>query len=494
LPSERVEHAERLKRNVSSWQKGEHLPQIGARSQVEGLLPPAREDLVEEAISFSDFRARIFEQLRLLLHERAFLGRAFLAGLVAGCLLAFLIPARYESSAQLMPPDNQAGSGLALLAAMSNRASGGNGGGGGAMGAVAGDLLGLKSSGALFIGILNSRTVEDRLIDRFQLKKAYSLSLDEEARKKLAANTAISEDRKSGIISIAVTDRDPRRAAALTQGYVEELNQLSAELSTSAAHRERVFLEQRLHAVKQDLDDASEKFSQFSSKNTTIDIKEQAKAMVEGASVLQGQLIAAESELKGLEQIYTPSNVRVKAVAARIAELQKQLEKLSGKGYGDPQTATADENHDLYPSIRQLPLLGVTYADLYRRTKIQEIVYETLTQQYELAKVQEAKELPSIKVLDAAKVPERKSFPPRLLIILGVAMVFGAAAALMVIARSKWENTDESDPGKLFAQEVLVTVSARAQHQPGNGFNGHARSTIWSRMKERRAKLPNSDF
>jgi uncharacterized protein involved in exopolysaccharide biosynthesis len=476
---------------VSGWQKGEHVPQIGVRPQIEGPLASTREDLADETLSFSDFRARIFEHLRLLLRERSFLGRAFLTGLLAGCLLAFLIPSRYESSAQLMPPDNQGGSGLALLAAMSNK-GGGSGGGGGAMGAVAGDLLGLKSSGALFIGILNSRTVEDRLIDRFQLKKVYSLDLDEEARKRLAANTSVSEDRKSGIISITITDKDPKRAAAITQGYIEELNQLSAELSTSAAHRERVFLEGRLRAVKQDLDDASEKFSQFSSKNSTIDIKEQAKAMVEGASVLQGQLIAAESELKGLEQIYTPSNVRVKAVAARISELQRQLEKLSGRGYGDPEQPS-DVPRELYPSIRQLPLLGVTYADLYRRTRIQEIVYETLTQQFELAKVQEAKELPSVKVLDAARVPERKSFPPRLLITFGVAILFAVVGALVIFARTKWDNTDGSDPGKLFAKEVLVTVSARTPWLlPTNGQHVTARETIWSRMRRRREKMPDS--
>ena len=69
-------------------------------------------------------------------------------------------------------------------------------------------------------------------------------------RAKLLENTEISEDRKSGIISIAVTDRDPKRAAGIAQAYVEELNQLVAELSTSAAHRERVFLEERLRSVK----------------------------------------------------------------------------------------------------------------------------------------------------------------------------------------------------------------------------------------------------
>ena len=95
------------------------------------------------------------------------------------------------------------------------------------------------------------------------------------------------------------------------QRYVEDLNRLVAELSTSSARRERIFLEGRLQGVSKDLESAEKDFSQFSSKNTTIDIKEQGRAMVEGAATLQGRIIAAESELEGLRQIYADNNVRV---------------------------------------------------------------------------------------------------------------------------------------------------------------------------------------
>jgi len=86
-------------------------------------------------------------------------------GLIAGALLAFLLPVRYESTTQLMPPDTQSASGAAMLAALSART-------GGAIEGVSTDLLGLKSSGALFIGILGSRTVEQRLVDKFDFAKS----------------------------------------------------------------------------------------------------------------------------------------------------------------------------------------------------------------------------------------------------------------------------------------------------------------------------------
>lgn len=395
-----------------------------------------------------------FARLRHLWNARLVLTRIVAAGMIAGALIAFLLPNYYDSTTQLMPSDTQASSPGAMLSEMASR-------GGSGAGRLPADLLGLKSTGELFIGILRSRTAEDRLVQRFQLRQVYGLQLGIDARKKLAQNTAIAEDRKSGIITITVTDKLPKRSTSLAQAYVEELNHLVVELSTSAAHRERVFLEERLKAVKTELDQASQEFSQFASKNTAIDIKEQGKAMMDAAALLMGQLIAAESELKGLEEIYTPGNVRVRSVQARIVELRKQLEKLGGKGLSEANVPAAGDS--LYPSIRKLPLLGVAYGDLYRRTRIQESVFETLTQEYELAKVQEAKEIPSVKVLDVASTPERKSFPPRLLIMLLCMFMSLLGGTCWVLARNSWDDTDSNDPGKILAQEVFQTFAANTR-------------------------------
>jgi capsule polysaccharide export protein KpsE/RkpR len=461
------------------------VSQTGTKPQIEDPLPPMAEEMREEGSFGPELNAKLIAQLRLLWGDRGFLGKVLVAGLLVGCVIAFLIPARYDSTVQLMPPENQSSSGMMMLGALA--AKSGNG-----LGAVAGDLLGVKSSGALFVGVLSSRTVQDRLIERFQLRKVYSIRLEEDARKKLAERTSLGEDRKSGIITISVTDRDPQRAAAIAQAYVEELNQLVAELSTSAAHRERVFLEERLGAVKQDLDDASQKFSQFASKNTAIDIKDQGRAMVQAAATLQGQMIAAESELKGLEEIYSSNNVRVRAVQARITELQRQLQKLGGNETPANQTKSPDSP---YPSIRELPLLGVTWSDLYRRTQIQETVYETLTQQYELAKVQEAKETPSVKVLDAARVAERKSFPPRTLIVCATALTFLGASVFGLIARKGWNEMDTTDPTKVFAQEVFHTVNQHMPWSTPNGSRLHAMAhSGWGRLSrsEDSIKKPES--
>ena len=433
----------------------------------KGVAPaidhPLELKVTSRGTSVSEFdvdpRESALGKMLLLWENRQWLYRITLCALLASTLIAFVIPKRYTSTARLMPPDPQSGNGMAMVAALSARTNP-------SLGGLAGDLLGVRNSGALFVGIMQSRTVADRIISQFQLSRIYHVSNIEDARDALANHTNIGEDRKSGIITVSAIDHDPERAAKIAQAYVDELDHLVAQVSTSSARRERVFLEERLRDVKHDLDAVGQKFSEFASKNSAIDIPAQGKAMVEAAATLQGELIAAESELRGLEQIYTEQNVRVRSLHARVAELDQQLNKL---GTGDEQNGPS-----LYPSIRKLPLLGVTYADLYRQLKIQETVYELLTQQYELAKVQEAKEIPTVKVLDVADVPTKKSFPSRLMIIfLGTSLGLVSAGAY-VFGRNRWDAADPNDPWKVFAQEVFASLTRQIQIRSSNSLASHS--------------------
>ncbi|MGA7894370.1 MAG: GNVR domain-containing protein [Candidatus Sulfotelmatobacter sp.] len=180
---------------------------------------------------------------------------------------------------------------------------------------------------------------------------------------------------------------------------------------------------------------------------------------MEAAARLEGELIAAESELEGLEQIYTKDNVRVRSLQARVDELRSQLHQIGGDT-ADPTGGKPGSAQEL-PSIRQLPLLGVRWADLYRETKIQETVYEMLTQQYELAKIEEAKEIPVVKVLDIADVPEKKSFPPRLLIVALGAAFSVALGALVVVGSRVWGSIDPRSPQKQLLTEIWLHAKAR---------------------------------
>ena len=166
------------------------------------------------------FELTLHSAAALIWRERRFIGRAVLWGIVAAIILAFVLPVKYDSTTRLMPPDSHSMSNIALSAIMGRSGSD-------SIGAYAGDLLGMKSSGALFIGVLQSRTVEDRLISRFDLRAVYKQRLWEDARKKLEENTKIAEDRKSGILTITVTDRSAPRAAAMASADVDELGRLT---------------------------------------------------------------------------------------------------------------------------------------------------------------------------------------------------------------------------------------------------------------------------
>lgn len=455
------------------------------RAPAPEIAPEVHENGHEEQSFFMESDKAQFSllpYLQLFWERRRFLFRAALCAGVASALIAVLIPSRYHATTRLMPPDSQSVSSLGILAALSGGGVSGKTGLSSLTG-LAGDLMGMKSSGALFVGIIRSETVQDRLIEQFNLRKGrFGTSKIEDARLYLIEHTDVSEDRKSGIISIGVTDRDPRRSAEMARAYINELDRLVAQVSTSSARRERIFLEERLKTVKAELDSTAKNFSNFASKNTAIDIPAQGKAMVEAAATLQGRLIAAQAELSGLQQIYTNNNVRVRAAAARVSELQQKLNELGG---GDSQGNTKEAG-SIYPSIRKLPILGVTYADLYLQTKIQATVFELLTQQYELAKVQEAKEIPSVKVLDAAVIPTKKSFPPRVLITLLGTMLGLGVAMIAVWAKDKWDGVESGDPRKLFAQEVVATISIGILKFSRNGSGPESvLDRFWRRKSER---------
>jgi uncharacterized protein involved in exopolysaccharide biosynthesis len=420
-------------------------------------------------------RLRLAGNVRSVWSQRTFLLRLSVLGLVLGLLFAFSIPARYTSTTRLMPPDHPSGSSLAMAASMAASAGG----------EIAGGLLGLKSTSDFFLGILSTRTVQDQIIQQFDLKRVYGVSRMEEARRRLASLTSISADRKSQIITISVTDHSPERAEGMARAYVDQLNRLVSELSTSSARRERIFLEGRLAQVNQDLETAEKEFSQFASKNSTIDIKEQGRAMVDAAATLQGRLMFAQSELEELRQIYSDSNVRVRALKARIAELQSQLAKFGGKDQGTrgPETDAAG----LYPSIRRLPLLGVTYADLYRRTKVHETVYEVLTQEYELAKVQEAKEIPIVKVVDPADIPEKKNFPPRLLIGFSSMFLAFVAGIVFLLGSKIWHEKDPRDLSKAIATEIWTDLKEKRLLNSVNGTSHELESDSSDLLHRRRS-------
>lgn len=384
--------------------------------------------------------------------RRRTLIRVGITALVLGTIVAFTIPKEYESTARILPPHQTSG-GVAMLAALVGRTGATAG-----LGSLAG-LMGGHSTGALYVNLLHSDTVAQRIIERFHLQQVYRKRYVVDTAKKLARRTKVTEDAKSGVITIAVDDNDRTRARDVAQAYVDELNQLVAAVNTSSAHREREFIEQRLATVKGALQQAEFRLSAFSTQYGALDIKEQTRASVEASARLQAQLIVTEGELNSLHEIYGRDNVRVRAAQARLGTLQHELDRTNGSLVA-PVSPTEDGRFRL-PAISSLPTLSVTWANLYRDVRIQETVFEMLSAQYETARIEEAKSIPSASIVDRPEIPEKKHSPHRLWIILLATTVSFIAASLLLIFEEHWSEFDDTDTRKILAGQITTACKTR---------------------------------
>jgi capsule polysaccharide export protein KpsE/RkpR len=419
----------------------ESVEQVLQPSTREPLPAGARQktNWAENASLFWDFR-RAFARVA---------GTVF----VLSILVSLLVPKEFVSGARIMPPE-QGGNTAAMLAALVGKSSAGG------LAGLAGSLLGAKNNGALFVALLHSGTVSGHLIDRFDLQRVYHKRYREDAAKRLGHLTKITEDPKSGVITISVTDETRERARDLAQGYLDELNNLVAKVNTSSAHREREFIEQRLNTVQAELQRAQLELSDFSSKNTTIDIKEQTRATVDAGAKLQGQLIAGESELDSLRQIYGDQNVRVRAAAVRNAILQRELQRANGLSSMNPDGKDIDASHP-YPALRQLPQLGVRWANLYRNVRIHETVFDLLSEEYETARIEEVKSIPTVSVIDVPGFPERKSGPHRTLIVVISTFLSIVMTAALLLVRRSWLEMNDDDARRVLAARIGMTIRDR---------------------------------
>jgi len=399
-----------------------------------------------EASSTQRSREAAAEACRLLWRRRRFLlGVTFSTALLAA-IVSLMLPPRYESTTRLLPaPASNSGGEIARM--LRPEAS--------ALAGLAG--LNPNPSEGRFLALLHSRVIADRIIDRFGLMKLYGAKYRHQARTVLGLRTVIIEDRKTGVITITVSDRDPKRAADLAAGYVKELEQLNAELNSSGAHMERVFLEARVQEVGEELHDAAERLSQFSTKYSIVDPQQQPKSEVEAALRLQGEVVAAQAELKGLEQIYTDDSARVRAARARLTELRQQLDQLRGS-----QALAGLPTDGSLPSIRNLPALGLTYGELYRQSKLLEAVQLALTQQLEVAKTEEVRQLPAVRVMDPADIPEQRVFPRRTLMVLASTLGGLLIGIAWVLGSDRWNKVSSDDPIKILIGDAQQRISGTA--------------------------------
>lgn len=325
--------------------------------------------------------------------------RLLLGAPIAAAVLAygasFLVTPVFTARSTLLPPQQQQSQSMAVAALASL----------GSLGALAG---GVRTPADQYVALMLSTTATDRLIDKFDLMKAYEAEFRVDARRALAKATRISIGKRDGLITIEVDDHDPQRAAALTNAYVDELRALTTTLAISEAQQRRQFFESLLKSTREQLERAQQALQGSGFDPGALRVEPRAAA--DEYARLKAEVTATEVRLQALSGRLAPGAAEVRQAQATLDALRAKLRQ--------QEAASASRN----PS---------DYIGRYRDYKYQEVLFEMFARQYELARVDESREGPLVQVIDAATPPERRSWPRRGLTALVGGL--GTAAILVLV-------------------------------------------------------------
>lgn len=359
-------------------------------------------EAIDEEISLLDVMLVIATNLRLLI-----IG-PLTAGLIA-LGVCFLIPPVFTAETTFIPPQQQQGIAASMLQSL------------GAIGGLAGAASGLKNPSDQYIAFTKSTTVEDALVQRFDLLTRYEKKYRQDARKVLEKNSYIGSG-KDGLITVTFDDKDPSFAAEVANAYVEELGRLLNRLAVTEAQQRRMFFEKQLTKTNNDLTKAQQALA--ASGVGVAAVNANPAAAIEGPARLRAQITALEVRLASMRSYLTESSAEIRQAQTELSALRSQLAKTERE---QPSTGEND------------------YIAKLREFKYQETLFELFAKQFELAKVDESKEGAFIQIVDPAKPPEKKSKPKKLLIAAFTALGTGLILLIFIFARSSIEKNKE-DP------------------------------------------------
>jgi uncharacterized protein involved in exopolysaccharide biosynthesis len=256
------------------------------------------------------------------------------------------------------------------------------------------------------------------MIQHFGLMQEYREKRMSDARKVFERRTTVVAGVKDGLIRITVEDRDPKHAAEMANGYVEEFRKLSASLAITEAARRRLFFEQQLQPAKENLTAAEEAMRKTEQTTGVLQIDSQARALIESVAILRAQVVAKEVQIQGMRSFAAEDNPDLLLAKQELAALQKQLEQLAGSQSDTGAGSRNDTSADIVLSKGKVTHAGLEYIRRYRDLKYNETVYEILIKGLEIAKLDEAKEGEIIQVVDTAVPPDKKSSPHRTIIVV----------------------------------------------------------------------------
>ena len=330
-------------------------------------------------------------------------------------VLSLQMPAIFTAKTVVMPPQQQQSGAAAALASL---------------GGLAGAAGGIKSTDELYLALLGSNNLQNRLIADLKLQERYGSQTLTDTRAALKGQLRFTVDKKSGLLNIEADDKDPAFAAELANRHVAELRTMLGRLAVTEAQQRRVFYEQQIQQTQDKLAVAEVAFRAAKEKSGMQVTSVLAETVVRASADLRGQIAAREVQLQAMSRFATAQNPDTQRIASELAALRTQLNKTE-QGSGESKVAASPLHQDAVKS--------------YRDVKVQEAMLEVLIRQYELARVDESKEGPLIQQVDEAMAPERKSKPNRAQIVQ-VAAFAGLFLGVLVAFVRRALKKAQSDP------------------------------------------------
>jgi uncharacterized protein involved in exopolysaccharide biosynthesis len=349
---------------------------------------------------------------------------------ISAALISLILPQRYTATVTMLPPQQTSPVGAALASQM------------GAMGgiaAMASGSLGFRTPNELYVAMLKSRTVESAMVEHFGLMQQYGKRYESDARKAFERHTDVNGSGKDGLIHISVEDRDPRRAADLANGYVDQFRNLSQHLAITEASQRRLFFEQELEHARNELANAEQALQQTEQTSGVIQLDSQARALIDSGAELRAQITAREVQIQGMETYATSENAQLVRAQRELESLRAQLSKLGG--------SAGNATGELIVPKGRIPEAGLEYIRKLRDVKYSETIFEILLKQFELAKLDEAKQGSLVQVVDPAVPPDKRSFPKRVLIVLiatALGFLAGVLAAFVISGQERMQQDPET--------------------------------------------------
>jgi len=341
-------------------------------------------------VAIADDEINLIDYLIVLAKHKKLIILFTLAVVIITAIYSFTLPPVYKAETTILPPQESKSN---IQSQLLSRLEG-----------IPGLAGGIPGDTSIYTDMIKSRTVLDNIVDRFGLMEVYEAEFRQDARKALDVNVNVGSDKKSSLITIAVSNKDPKLAADMANAFVDELKNLVQNLAITEASQRRLFFEEKLKHAKEELIRSEEAMETFQEKTGALKMEDQAKAVIESIAGLSAQVAAKEVELKVMKTYSTPSNPDLQKVEETLSGLKLELGKLEKSDGHSPNPLM---------STGSMPGIGTNYIRKLRDLKFNETLFEIMAKQYEMARIDEARDAAVIQVIDEAVIPEKRYKPAR---------------------------------------------------------------------------------